>query len=222
MSTRVSSQRAAKPGPTPRYTREQVLAAALEVIEAEPADNFALRKVADALGINVMTLYGYAKSKSDLLEGAALLALSRVSNEPDPNAAWDDQLRTTLRQVEAVCRQYPHLATLVIGRNAQAPGLFRIRERMLEVLFGAGFDAPGALRAMGALSYYALGFAAGQAGLAGAGAGGALPALPAEEFPRLTALADSYADHASDGAFELGLDHLLDGVRRQLEVQRRG
>jgi len=215
----VNSKRPAKPGPTPRYTREHVLAVALEVIEAEPANSFALRKVADALDINVMTLYGYAKSKSDLLEGAALLALSRAHVDPDPDAAWDEQLGIAVRQVEVVCRQYPHLATLVIGRNAQAPGLFQIRERMLEILLGAGFESRSALRAMGVLACYSLGFAEAQNNVAGAG--GTLPPLPAEDFPHLTALADDYAEHASDAAFEIGLDHLIDGLRRELQAQNR-
>jgi hypothetical protein len=115
-----------------------------------------------------------------------------------------------------VCRQFPHLATLVIGRSASTPGLWRVRERMLGVLLDAGFEPRAALQALGMLAYYTTGFAGGQASFNASGAETTLPNLPPEEFPHLTALAHSYHEHASAEAFELGLEHILAGLHRQL------
>jgi hypothetical protein len=40
--------------------------------------------------------------------------------------------------------------------------------------------------------------------------------LPAGEFPRLCEVADSYASHLSDDAFEYGLGLILRGLRADL------
>jgi AcrR family transcriptional regulator len=191
-----------------------VLATALELIDAGPPEAFSMRRLADALGIGAMTLYGYVANKDELIEGATLLALAEVHTEPDPAAPWHAHIRAAMREVHDVTRRHPNLAALVVGQRLQAPGIFRIRERVLGVLLEAGFEEGAALRALGVLSYFALGFAGGQAGLAASG--GAPPELPADEFPHLTGLADRYAEHASDAAFEHGLDLLLDGLRAQL------
>jgi hypothetical protein len=85
---------------------------------------------------------------------------------------------------------------------------------MLRTLLDAGFKETTALHALGALSYYALGFATGQAALSDTPPDDSLPDLPAEAFPRLTALAPRYGEHASDQAFEFGLQQLLEGLER--------
>jgi hypothetical protein len=119
-----------------------------------------------------------------------------------------------MREIHTVLRQHPNLATLVIGHRSRAPGLFRVRERMLGTLLDAGFEETTALHALGVLSYYALGFASGRAALADTAPGDALPDLSPETFPRLTALAPRYGEHASDEAFEFGLELLLAGLER--------
>ena len=65
----MSSASAPRPGPRPRFTREQVLEAALRVIDREPPEAFTMRRVADELGMGVMTLYGYVGSKGEILAG---------------------------------------------------------------------------------------------------------------------------------------------------------
>lgn len=204
-----------RPGPLPRFTREQVLEAALELIESMPPEKFSMHKLGQALGVRPMTLYGYVKNKDDVLAGVTQLALAKFHHDPGTKAPWYEQIRASLREIHALCRQYPHLATLVINRNAHRPELLHVRERMLGILLDAGFDADTALHAFGVLAYYTTGFAGGQAGLSTSGAAGTIPHLPPGEFPRLTSLADKYADHASEEAFEFGLDLLLQGLRRR-------
>lgn len=194
------------PGPVAQFTRDEVLEAALELIDG---GGFSMRKLGDRLGISAMTLYGYVASKDEILEGVTLLALAGIHTEPAPGAPWDEQVRSAVRELHTLCAQHPNLATLVVAGGAGAPGLFRVRERILGTLLGAGFDETTALHALGVLSYYALGFAGGQAGKTG------VPAtLPADEFPNLTRVTGTYGEHASDAAFEFGLEMLLTGLRR--------
>jgi AcrR family transcriptional regulator len=203
-----------RPGPVPRFTRQHVLETALALIDTGAPESFSMRRLAEALGVTPMSLYAYVENKDELIEGATLIAIAAVHEEPDPTAPWQEHLRAAMREIHIVLRQHPNLATLVIGQRARAIGLFRIRERMLETLLDAGFEETTALYALGVLSYYALGFASGQAALADADPHDSLPDLPPEDFPRLTALARRYGEHASDEAFEFGLEQLLEGLQR--------
>jgi AcrR family transcriptional regulator len=201
----------------PRFSREQVLEVALRLIESMPPEKFSMHKLGQALGVRPMTLYGYVANKDDVLTGVTQLALAKFHQDVDPDSPWDEQLRAGLREIHSLCREYPHLATLVIARNAHWPELLQIRERMLGILLGAGFDVPTALHALGVLSYYTTGFAGGQASLSTAGAAGTLPKLPRKTFPNLTSVVGKYPEHASEEAFEFGLDLLLTGLRGRLD-----
>ncbi|MHB8691119.1 MAG: TetR/AcrR family transcriptional regulator C-terminal domain-containing protein [Solirubrobacteraceae bacterium] len=203
-----------RPGPAPRFTREHVLETALELIDAGEPESFSMRRLADVLGVTPMSLYAYVKNKDELIEGATLIALAAAHDEPGAGAPWQEQIRAVVREIHIVLRRHPNLATLVIGHRTRASGLFRIRERMLQTLLDAGFEQTTALHSLGVLSYYALGFASGQAALAGVDPAQSLPDLPPEDFPRLTELARQYGEHASDQAFEFGLEQLLEGLER--------
>jgi AcrR family transcriptional regulator len=59
----------AEPGTRrPRYTREQIAAAALAVADSEGIEAVSMRRVAQELGAGTMTLYHYVRTKADLLD----------------------------------------------------------------------------------------------------------------------------------------------------------
>jgi AcrR family transcriptional regulator len=209
--------RASRPGPRPRFTREQVLTTALAVIDREQPEAFTMRRVADELGMGVMTLYGYVRNKEEMIEGVTALAFAELDGGPPGDSGWEDRLRSEIDRLYRVSRRHPHLVALILAETSAPPGLFRLRERMLATLLDAGFDELQALRALGILTSYALGF-----GSLRAGAAIDLPErireLPASGFPRLHHAADDYAAHLSDEAFIHGLDLLLSGLRSELET----
>ncbi|HEX6388587.1 MAG TPA: helix-turn-helix domain-containing protein [Solirubrobacteraceae bacterium] len=182
-----------RPGPRPRFTREQVLAAALRVIDREQPDAFTMRRVADELGVGVMTLYGYVRNKDEILEGVTALAIA-AEPEPAAGASWDERLRGDAELLYALCRRHPNLVRLVMRQASGAPGLGQVRERMREALEGAGFGELAAQHALGALTSYAIGFGA----LAFRHGSADVPA------------------HLSDAAFAYGLDLVLGGLRAEL------
>jgi AcrR family transcriptional regulator len=192
---------------------------ALRVIDADGAEMLSMRRVAEALGIGVMTLYGYFPNKEEMLKGVAELALSQASVELPAGASWEDRVRAGVGRIYGVYRRHPQLAQLILGSTSATPRLFRSREGILGALSDAGFDETTALHALGALISYALGFG----GMQAADAPGDLPEriaeLPADEFPHLTAVAERYDIHLSDEAFRYGLDRLLAGLRAELAAR---
>lgn len=200
-----------KRGPRPRFTREAVLEAALRVIDTVPPDAFTLRRVADELGMGVMTLYGYVRNKEEILEGVTVLLFAEAHRRAS-DANWDEQLRAEVRALHSVGRRHPNLVTLVLAQRSAAPGMFVMRERMLTALLDAGFNEKTALHALGVLCNYALGFAGAQAVAAPIDLPDRIRELPVEQFPRLSAFAENYSAHLSDEAFEFGLELLMTGL----------
>jgi AcrR family transcriptional regulator len=207
-----------RPGPRPRYTREQVLATALALIDREEPEAFTMRRVADELGMGVMTLYGYVRNKEEMVEGVAALAFAELQREIPPDAGWEDRLRADIDRLYRLSRRHPHLVTLILGQTSASPGLFRMRERLLGTLLVAGFDEVHALHALGVLTSYALGFGGMLAGAAPIDVPERIRELPAGDFPHLHEVADRYSAHLSDEAFEYGLELLLRGLRAHLEL----
>src|SRR5688500_6441543 len=82
-------------GRPPQRTREQVVAAAIAVADAEGLDALTMRRLAAELGAGVMSLYTYVRDKDDLVDqmveqisayqppadGAGLLDLVRWQRE---------------------------------------------------------------------------------------------------------------------------------------------
>jgi AcrR family transcriptional regulator len=214
---RQAPARASRPGPRPRFTRDQVLTMALELIDREQPEAFTMRRVADELGMGVMTLYGYVLDKDEMIEGVTALAFAELDGRVPVDAGWEERLRDEVDQLYRVSRRHPHLVALILAQTSASPGMFRLRERMLATLLDAGFDELGALQALGILTSYALGFASLRAGAA-IDLPERIRELPVEGFPRLHDAADRYAAHLGDEAFKHGLDLLLSGLRSDLET----
>jgi AcrR family transcriptional regulator len=211
-----SAKLGARRGPRPRFTREEVLAAALRVIDAVPPDAFTMRRVADELGMGVMTLYGYVRNKEEILEGLIALLLSDPQGAATATATWDERLRAEVRDLHGVGRRHPNLVTLVLAQKSPTPAMFNLRERMLTALLDAGFTDTTALHALGVVCNYALGFAAAQALAAPIEMPDRIAELPDDEFPSLSRLAEIYSTHLSDEAFTFGLDLLIRGLQAEI------
>lgn len=80
-------------GPVPRFTLEQLVGAAVAIVEADGFDALSLRSVARHLGVGPMTLYTYVDS-SDAL---AALVVQRLVDEAVSDVRWPRSWRPVLR-----------------------------------------------------------------------------------------------------------------------------
>lgn len=92
-----------------RYDRDDVLQRAMQLFWAEGFHNTSSRELADAMGINVSTLYSEFESKEglytaalDLYERDVVAAFFSALDAPDASMAT---VRATLRQFPAMARQ---------------------------------------------------------------------------------------------------------------------
>lgn len=202
----------AKRGIKPRFTRDEVLAAAVELFDGTDTP-VTMKLLADHLGIGVMTLYGYVANKEDLLEGVATVVFGDLGTRVGNRATWQEQLREEALAIHELVVRHPRIAEALRTIRNPNPGLYRVRERILQTLESAGFDPVSAMQAMGIVTTYAQGFASVQVATAPPHL---LPdrihQLPADEFPQLHRSAEIYASHISDEAFRRGLDLIIDGL----------
>ncbi|MBO1806663.1 TetR/AcrR family transcriptional regulator [Leucobacter ruminantium] len=119
-------------------TREQLIAAAAELIAASPGEDFSLRAVCDAVGVRMPTLYHFFGSKQGLIEAViqhgfdvylSKKASAKSSGDPiqDIRAGWDAHV--------AFGTANPGFYTLMYGKVA--PGYVPAPQSRATALLGA-------------------------------------------------------------------------------------
>jgi AcrR family transcriptional regulator len=213
----------------PALSREQVLAAALQLIDSDGVETLSMRRLGKMLDRDPMRLYRHASSKDALLDAVVELVLSALTVPTAADGDWEAALRRTAHEFRALAVAHPHLVPLLVTRPLatplalRPPGTLRLVEDLLALFIAAGFDERAALHAyrlyMGFLQGHVLNELQERVhdpdetdDLLRLG----LYRLPAREFPRLRSLAAELI--AYDGAQELdeGLDIVLAGLRRHL------
>jgi AcrR family transcriptional regulator len=208
--------------------RDQVLDAAIRLVDAEGIGALTMRRLGSDLGVKAMALYNHVDNKDDLLDAI----LDRAAEEidvPDSAAEWRDHARRRAISAHTVLLRHPWLAPVWTSRISLGPARMRYMDSALRALDGAGFS-PGLLdRTYHAIENHiighamqALGFPLDAAEMQKRGQE-FLRSFPEEEYPALAAHVRHHLEHVDEGdEFEFGLDLLLDGLERirAAEVQR--
>jgi AcrR family transcriptional regulator len=220
-------------GRRPGLTRDQVLTAAMAIIDDGGVEELTMRRLGNALNRNPMAVYRHAMDKEALLDGVVERVVADFVVTPPPSdggpADWERALRDTAHQFRRAALAHPKVVPTLVTRSLSGPlalrppGMLRPLEELLELLMNAGFDEHGALHAArfftGFLYQHLLHELQERVDnpdetddVLRLG----LHRLPITEFPRLRSLAGILA--AYDGAAELdeGLDIVIAGLRSQL------
>src|ERR1700746_166956 len=78
-----------------QLTRQRVVAAAVELADREGIDSISMRRLAQEVGVEAMSLYTHVRNKNDLLDGMADAVISEIPLRAD-GAAWKTSLRQTV------------------------------------------------------------------------------------------------------------------------------
>ncbi|HEY3882762.1 MAG TPA: TetR/AcrR family transcriptional regulator C-terminal domain-containing protein [Trebonia sp.] len=194
----------ARPEPAarqPRFSRDQIAAAALAIADAEGFRAVSMRRVAARLGSGTMSLYRYISTKDDLmaLMDDALMAQTLVPDGELP-ADWRTALAMIARRTRAVYLRHPWAARALPGEPGGGretpigPNGLRHAEQSLAAIDTAPFDTRGKLDLLAIVDDYVSGH------VLRAAASQARPAVAAGD--RL------------EQRFDLGLSALIDGAFR--------
>lgn len=179
-----------------------------------------MRELAEQLGVGTMTLYGYFRSKDELIDAT----LDRAADEielPPREGSWRAQLRALLGDACRVLRKYPAGVQVRARRPILSAGALRTTDAAMGIMAEAGLDKGEAARAWRVLFIYTFGFVAFTPESVTedvAGEWGArLAGLDADELPWLVdALPEAIEAMTGAEQFYNGLDLILDGLERRL------
>ncbi len=212
-------------------SRERVLRAAIRLADQGGIESLTMRKLAQALGVEAMSLYNHVANKGDLVDGIADLVVSEIEL-PSTADDWDGAIRTCAISAHEAFLRHPWACNLVMSptstRTPRTPRL-RYMEWLLGRLREAGFSPELTYHAYHTLDSHILGFTLWQLGHSAAAAdiGGAkdladfatafVRELRAGDYPHLAEHVEQHLTVPSDGGeseFEFGLNLILDGLKR--------
>ena len=119
------SMRAALAGPEARPRRRararpdrrRIVAAAIELADAEGLGALSMRRVADALGVGTMSLYTYVPGKAELLDVMLDTVLAEAAR-PDGAGGWRAGLERRARENWALYHRHPWMLQISPARAA--------------------------------------------------------------------------------------------------------
>ncbi len=203
-----------------KFTRPQLQAAALALVDAHGLGGLSMRALAGALGTGPMTIYNHVADRADL---ETLLVDAVIGTAAWPRARhddWRDDVRAIATAMWRAVRRHPHVIPLILTRRSRSPALLEMSEALLAALARSGRSRQRLLIAFRAVSAFVTGFA--QVELAGAlsVAAGEAPeaviarfrALPRQRFARLVEIAGAARTSDPEREFRTGLEILLAGL----------
>ncbi|MFE7130569.1 TetR/AcrR family transcriptional regulator [Streptomyces sp. NPDC057638] len=213
-----------RPVPAP-LSRERIVAAAIELADADGLDAVSLRKVATVLDVRPMRLYGYIASKEELLD--LMVDAAHVEIRP-VGEGWREVLRSLAEATRRTAHQHEWLADLLGGRPQLGPHALATGETVVAAL--GELDGDAIMPVVAAVNAYTIGavrreIAERRAERATgmdekrwqASLGPYLERTFATgRFPALATVVRDAAHLDADDTFRTGLDFLLDGIEARV------
>ena len=199
-------------------SKQRVVVEAVRLADREGVHGLSMRRLADALGAGVMSLYYHVANKEELLDAMIDVVFEEIELPPE-ETDWQLAMRRTAVSTRQVLARHPWANGLMESRTSPGPANLRHHEAVTACLRRAGFPVLMATHANWLLDSYVYGFALQEASLPFDTADDLadkiqdvyLPQLPADEFPYLneSAAALVAAGYVPAEEFIFGLDLVL-------------
>ncbi|WP_063755393.1 TetR/AcrR family transcriptional regulator C-terminal domain-containing protein [Streptomyces sp. NRRL S-337] len=137
--------------------RANVVAGALDLLDAEGLDGLTMRKLGVALDVQAGALYRHFPNKEALLDAMADQLLERVDAPLPPHLPWVDQLELLGERLHTALLSRRDGARVVSGTFAPGPHTMAVSRRAAQVLAEAGFPPERAWEITFAVFYFILG-----------------------------------------------------------------
>ncbi len=205
---------------------DEIVAAALRVMERDGYEAVSTRSVAAELGVRPGALYWHVQSRAALDDLMFDRLMADFDFQPDL-ADWRRGLDRFAHQLRSHLRARRDMVRLWRGRLVLGPNVLSFMETLLTLLRSGGLGGRPAAHAYAAILDYVLNFAAVEASVLEQPDGrrgdweakdqlyATLSALPADRYPSLAALARPLTHFDDvDERFQFGLDALINWIDR--------
>jgi AcrR family transcriptional regulator len=207
-------------------TEDEILDAALTLLDEGGAGAASVRGIAASVGVAPNAVYTYFPDKAAVIAALAERLLSEVDHEvfADASQPWRLRVEALALELRRRLAAHPGAVSLMISRPMNGPHAMALNERLLQLLGDAGLEPTEAARASYLLIVYVFGSIALE--IADDDQSGPLPpepervaarraavaATPVEHYPRAVAAAATIAGYISSEQYLWGLHRLLDGI----------
>jgi AcrR family transcriptional regulator len=202
-------------------TRERVLRAAIASADEGGIEALSMRKLAQTLGVEAMSLYNHVANKDEVLDGITDIVVAEI-DVPPIGSDWQAAMRRRASSAHAMLLRHPWASLLIVSRVNVGPSMLHYVDATVGCLREAGFSYEMADRAWNAIDSHVYGFTLQElnfpfdpseyAGVAKE----FLPMIPADQYPYLNALSQQVIDGTHHGLhdFQFGLELILDGLEK--------
>ncbi len=217
----MAKQTAERPEPRAPLSRDRMLHAAIHLADESGIDALSMRKLAQELGVEAMSLYHYVARKDDILDGMLDVVFGEI--DVPSTGGWRHAIRTMAISTHEVLLRHRWACGLLMSSARITDARLRHMDTVLGRLREAGFTDALTDHAYHAIDSYVVGFTLWL-----------LPylkiareepdfaerfyaELPIDELPHLAAHIEWHMAPARPdavNAFEFGLDLILDGLER--------
>jgi len=209
-------------------SRERVLRAAVQLADEHGLRALTMRRLAEELGAEAMSLYYHVAKKEDVLDGIVDVVAEEINDavarvEPSPD--WKRTVRERILTARQVFLRHRWAPALFETRSSASIAVLRYYDALVGLMRDGGFSYDLVHHALHALGSRALGFSQ-ELFDPGASASAEVPAELAWQLPNLVGMLSEIAHEDPDSTlgfcddqteFEFGLDVILDGLDRLRE-----
>lgn len=211
------------PKAKPALSRTKILKKAIQLADSHGLDALSMRKLAQSLQVEAMSLYNHVRNKEDVIDGMINTVVEKFAL-PDANQPWKQSMRESVMSTHQVLLQHPWSANLMITRVIMGEGMMSYSDACYGCLANAGFSYAMTDHAWNAISNHLYGFTLTQINAPTItsdyvkAAEHYLPQVPQQTYPHIHTMMQLIikGEHSGINNFEFGLDLILDGLERQL------
>ena len=205
-------------------SRDRALQVAVELADAGGIEALTMRKLAEALGVEAMSLYHHVADKADILNGMIDLVFAEI--ELPTHTDWKTAMRKRAHSARAALNRHRWAVGLMESRSAPGLATLAHHDAVLGCLLESGFSMSLTAHAYSLIDSYIYGFALQELQLpfdtqdskaTQAVAAEIFKKLPEGAFPHLVGFTVKHVlkpGYSYAKEFGFGLDLILDGLER--------
>jgi AcrR family transcriptional regulator len=204
-------------------SRNDILRATVELIEADPQQPITMERVARALGTRPMSLYTHVRNRDDLIEAAFALSLQAWTVDAyPPTGGWEDEVRAWCRSLREHARRYSPLIREMSNNGRFQPALLEKVALLVRSLRGAGMSGRELADALRWIPQTVLGAIVLElsrpahlqsADDEAAAIYSSLPRLDPAARAQFIDVLPHFGEQSLDDLFEYSIDRVIDGIR---------
>jgi len=144
--------------PRPPLSRQRVIEAAVAVADERGVTAVSMRKVAERLGVEAMSLYHHVTNKDAILDGIVDAVFDEIEL-PEPDLDWRTAMRRRATSARDALSRHSWALGLIESRRTTGPATLRHHDAVIGSLRAAGFSIADAVHAVSVIDSYIYGFA---------------------------------------------------------------